>query len=387
MMDFVRHNEEVRQVWQAYYSGKPLRVPMLLTSVPRIWVLDPSLNPSGVTWQQYLNDPQVMLNVCLEHQYYVSHFIPQDSEMGVPDQKWSIHLEFGNVAEESWFGCEIIYPDNQIATTLPRYVKDARGLLLERALPGPFDGFMGRAREFYEFAVDHARNLEFHGRPVSIRHPAVLGTDGPLTVANGICGTQIMEDIYGDNQYFHEVMGLVTDAIIARIRAWRVYLGLESRPRCGGFADDAVQFISTRTYREQVLPYHRRLMDALYGEGPHSIHLCGNAQRHFPTIVRELNVGSFDTGFPINFSTLRDEVGENVEIQGGVKVADLLNDTPDGIYAKTRDILQSGIMRGGRFILKEANDLAPCVPLENMRAMYRAARAVGVYGHQEGIRS
>jgi uroporphyrinogen-III decarboxylase len=98
-------------------------------------------------------------------------------------------------------------------------------------------------------------------------------------------------------------------------------------------------------------------------------------------------IPSFDTGFPINFSTLRDEVGENVEIQGGVKVADLLNDTPDGIYAKTRDILQSGIMRGGRFILKEANDLAPCVPLENMRAMYRAARAVGVYGHQEGIRS
>ena len=69
------------------------------------------------------------------------------------------------------------------------------------------------------------------------------------------------------------------------------------------------------------------------------MHLCGNVQRHFPTLIRELNVKSFDTGFPINFTTLRDEVGEEVEIQGGVPVGSLLNGTPPRIYEKTREIL------------------------------------------------
>jgi uroporphyrinogen-III decarboxylase len=182
-----------------------------------------------------------------------------------------------------------------------------------------------------------------------------------------------------DEAYYHRLMDLVTTAIITRIRAWRKYLGKDPRPARGGFADDAVQFVSARTYREKVLPYHKRFFEALYGPGPHSIHLCGNVQRHLPTLVKELNIKSFDTGFPINFSTLRDEVGEDVEIQGGIPVSKLVNDSPVEIDQRSKEILQSGILRGGRFIFKEANDLPPCVPLANLQAMYAAAHAYGKY--------
>jgi len=92
-----------------------------------------------------------------------------------------------------------------------------------------------------------------------------------------------------------------------------------------------------------------------------------------------LHVRSFDTGFPINFHTLRDQVGDDVEIRGGVRVPDLLTCTSKEIYTKTRDILTSGIMRGGKFIMAEANDLAPCVPLENLKAMYAATKEFGTY--------
>jgi uroporphyrinogen-III decarboxylase len=102
-------------------------------------------------------------------------------------------------------------------------------------------------------------------------------------------------------------------------------------------------------------------------------------QRHFPTLIKELNVKSFDTGFPINWAALRDEVGEAVEIQGGVPVGSLVNESPQAITQKTAAILSSGIMRGGRFIMKEANDLAPCIPLANMEAMYSATRLFGLY--------
>jgi hypothetical protein len=377
--DFSQYNDEVRQVWDAYGQGKPIRVPMVLTSVPRIWVLDPTLNREGILWKDYLNHPEVMFDVCLKHKYYVVHTIPQDDEMGIPAEQWNIYLEFGNVYEEAWLGCEVVYPEGQIATTRPRYTGEARYEVFERGMPGPFDGFMGWEREVYEFALQKASREEFHGRPVKIAPPNALGTDGPLTVANGLRGSQLFEDMLSDEDYYHQLMSFVTEAIIARIKAWRLYLGFELKPARGGIADDAIQFISTRLYREKVLPYHRRIFSALFGEGPHSMHICGNVQRHFPILIQELNVKSFDTGFPINFSTLRDEVGEEVEIQGGVPVGSLLNDSPQEIFQKTKEILLSGIMRGGKFIMKEANDLAPCVPLANMEAMYAATRQHGIY--------
>jgi hypothetical protein len=36
-------------------------------------------------------------------------------------------------------------------------------------------------------------------------------------------------------------------------------------------------------------------------------------------------------------------------------------------------------MRGGKFVLKEANNLPPGVPLANIAAMYTAARQFGIY--------
>ena len=110
------------------------------------------------------------------------------------------------------------------------------------------------------------------------------------------------------------------------------------------------------------------------------MHLCGDVQRHLPTIARELNVKSFDTGYPVDFARLRGEVGDDVEIQGGVRVTDLVSGTPGEVRAGARAILESGIMRGGRFIMKEANNMPPRTPVANIAALYEAVREHGRYG-------
>jgi len=378
-MDFSEHNEEVRRVWQAYRTGKPVRVPMALSVEQRWWVLDPELNRSGVTWHDYLNDPETMFQVCLQYKYALVHRVAQDVEMGVPADAWEITPHFANIVDEAWLGSDLVEIEGQTTTTRPAFSGEHKYEILEHGIPDPFDGIMSQVREYYEYFRARADSYEFFDRPVRVGFPQTLNCDGLLTVAHGLRGPELFEDMLVDEDYYHALMNLVTEAMIQRIRAWRAYLGIEPRPTLGWFADDTIQFISTAAYREKVMPYHKRFMAALFGEGPHAMHLCGNVQRHLPLLVKEFNVKSFDTGFPLNFSTLRAEVGEDVEIQGGVKVPDLLACTPEEIYAKTRDILTSGILRGGKFILKEANDLAPRVPIANLEAMYTAAKQFGVY--------
>jgi hypothetical protein len=373
-IDFTAHNTEVQRVWEAYREGRPMRTPMLLSANSRVWVLDPRLNRAGLTWKQFVSDPRLQLETQLQFRHYWAHNIPQDAEMGLPSTSWKVFVEFHNVVEENWFGCQIIYPEGQVSTSLPAYAGKRKDLVFEQDLPEPFQGIYGQMREFYEFFQQACQTQTFHDRPIETLPPGALATDGPLTIATGIRGPEILEDILNDEYYFHRLMDRITTAVIRRIRAWREYLHSDPLPQSGYFADDAIQFLSVRVYQDMVLPYHRRLLTELFGPGPHAMHLCGNVQRHLPTIIRELNVKSFDTGYPIHWKSLRNEIGDEVEIYGGVPVADLLEGTPQSIGLIAEAILTSGIRRGGKFVLKEANNLPPGVPIENIAAMYAAVK-------------
>lgn len=353
-------------------------MPMTLAMGPRIWIMNPALNTEGITWEDFSNDPELMFQTWLKYKYYLHHNIPHDIEMGVPSQ-WDIYVEFVNIFEAAWFGCDIHYPVGQCTAATPRYTGDRRNEIFDKGIPEPFGGIMARIREYYEYFIDRAKNYEFHGRPVSIYPPSPLNTHGPLTIAVDLRGSDIFSDMLADEDYYHRLMDFITEAVITRILAWRKYLGIDLRPQSGGWTDDAIQMISVETFKTHVLPYHRRLIEGLWGEGPHSLHLCGDVQRHLPTLVNELNVKTFDTGFPIDFHTLRDEVGDDVTIYGGVRVSTLLNGTPEDVIRETRNILASGIMRGCKFVIKEANNLPPNVPIENISAMYEAVKAYGVY--------
>ncbi|MEK9139011.1 MAG: hypothetical protein AAB393_17975, partial [Bacteroidota bacterium] len=110
--DFDRHNEEVKRVWEAYRAGKPLRVPVMLGINPRFTMWMPEANPRGITFEQYFSDPQLMLERQIEHFFWVQHHVPQDAEMGLPKNAWPVYVDFQNVYEAAWLGCELrYYPD------------------------------------------------------------------------------------------------------------------------------------------------------------------------------------------------------------------------------------------------------------------------------------
>jgi uroporphyrinogen decarboxylase len=130
-------------------------------------------------------------------------------------------------------------------------------------------------------------------------------------------------------------------------------------------------------YEETVLPFHRRLVETFSEGGAIGMHLCGDSTRHFSFLRDALNVRSFDTGYPVDFRRVRQEVGPAVEILGGPPVAFLQTATPEDVRAAVRAILASGVTEGGRFILREANNLPPGVPLANLKAVYEAGKEYG----------
>ncbi len=380
--DFTQHNEEARAVWDAYRAGKPIRVPVTLWADARFYLLDDAFNPGeAVSFQNYSEDALVMMEVQLRAAAWRAlHIAPCcDDVAGTPD-RFVVAVDQLRYFDAGFFGAPVEYREGQMPDTQPILTGDKKNMLFDRGLPHPLTGgvFAQSHRLNEVMAKQVQAGLTYLDRPV-VLDAFGLGTDGPFTVAQSLRGTEIFTDFYTDPDYVRQLLDMIVEGTIARVLAHRRFFGLPEKSDGWGFADDAIQMLSTKMVREFVLPAHRKLKAALTTADRINIHLCGDATRHFKMLRDELGTYSFDTGFPIDFGKMRQVLGPEVEIQGGPRATLLVSGTPDEVAAEVRRILGTGIMEGGRFILREANDLAPCTPLANLQTMYATARQYGRY--------
>jgi uroporphyrinogen-III decarboxylase len=376
--DFARHNDEVKELWTAFNTWQPTRrIPIILGANTRYYMFNQAANPEGLDFGRYSENPDVMFDAQLQFQRWSRFNLLQDAELGLPD-KWTLAPDFQNYYEAAWFGCRIHYFPDQVPDTMPDFA-DAPERVMEKGLPDPFGGLLARALAYGEHFQERAQKETFLDRPIQGALPwCGTGTDGPMTVACNLFSAEfVCETMAGEPERLHPLLDFITEATIRRMTAWRKLAGIPVPQDGFGFADDSIALISTAMYREHLLPYHRRLCDALGTSAPRSIHLCGDATRHFRTLRDELNIRSFDTGFPVDFGALRRELGSEVRLQGGPHVHLLMQATPTEVCEEVRRILQSGVLDGGFFVLREANNLAPETPLENTEALYRAGREFG----------
>ena len=385
--DFTSHNEEAQTVWAAYRAGRPVRVPVTLCADTRFFILDDQFNPGEqISFQEYSEDPLVMMDFQLRAaEWRAYHIAPHcDDRAGLPE-KFAVTVDLQRYFEAGFFGATVEYRGGQVPDARPILAGDAKNRLFDQGLPDPLTGgIFAQAHHFHEVMVKRLQaGFTYRGRPVEFDPCAplssLLGTDGPLTVATNLRGTELYADFYTDPDYVHQLLDFITVGTIARIQAHRRFFGLPEKSPTWGYADDAVQMLSTEMLRQFVVPVHRKLKQALTAASRISIHLCGDATRHFKLFRDELGVDSFDTGFPIDFTWLRKELGTKVEIVGGPRSTLLHDGTPQQVAAEARRILDSGIREGGRFVLREANDLIPRTPLDNLAALYQTARAHGRY--------
>lgn len=372
------------QVWKAYRDGKPTRVPVGLASNPRVVVMNPQWNPEGFTFEQADQDPMVHITIALRFQLYqrTVHGQCTDSPTALPEQ-WTIGLSCYNVTEAACFGASVRYYSSQVPATEPIFDDAHKHEVFKVDIDHPENNpYIQDRLSFWKKMEQACRDLKFEGRPVRLSPWSMTGTDGPMTGGCNLRGGEFLLDLVEDPDYAQQLMDLLTRAVFKRREYFKAYWG-DRISIANSLADDSIALLSESMYREMVLPYHKRLYDHAIAMGAspkeRGIHLCGDASRHFPIIQQQMGVTSYDTGYPIDHGRVRRELGPGAEIIGGPEVSLLLAGSPAQVYDRCVQILRSGVMQGGRFILHEANNLPPCVPLENLQAMYAAALDHGQY--------
>lgn len=373
-------NQEKQRVWDAYRARKPIRVPATLGANSRVILLDEAFNLDGISFEQYYHDPAAAVDIQLKLMDYRADYLSRfcDYPSGRPEEL-AFYVDIQTLADSAYFGCPINFRDGQIPDTTPILEGSHKNDLFDFPLDRPLDNpFIQECLRRHEDLCRQAASVNVKGLKVSVA-PVTMAWDGPLTVATELRGTEIFSDLVEDPEYAVRLMTFIMKAVEIRNRALAEQAGLDVfKGTEGGLSDDSIQLIGLDMFKELILPLHRQWLGKWAG-GPHGMHLCGDATRHMPTLHEELNVCSFETGFPVDHGALRKALGPDVEIIGGPEVGLLTSGTAGQVYQRTKDILLSGVKEGGRFLLREGNNLPPKVSEANLAAMYQACLDYGQY--------
>jgi uroporphyrinogen-III decarboxylase len=268
---FKERLEKVAAKTADVFAFKPTRRPPYIVNSALYWVfgLDMDTFPDD-----YFSDPAVMLN--FQEQTYYDQIREIDDDFVPYLMPW-----FGTIVAASAFGAQIEFYPKQDPAANPRYypvqtADDIRKL----EIPDPHkDGLMPKVLEY----LDYMKANSF--LPVGI-----TDFQGPLTTANQLMGyDKLIYLMHDDPKATHELMDKVTTALIEWVKAQKEVIG-EPLDECisdqqvylgknGGvwFSDDDAVLMSTRTYREFVVPYNSRILTE-FGGG--AVHYCGNATHH-----------------------------------------------------------------------------------------------------------
>lgn len=389
-IDFAEHNDEVRRLWDAFDRGEAWRAPCHVGGSISNYLLNPDLNTERIEFKDLFESAAVQINVQLEYLRWKAFNLHCDCEMGVPSSGWQLFIDFQNSWEATWFGCPIQYHPGLIPDTI-EILRENKEALYDMEDPDPLGaGLVGRGVQFYEETLDRCPSMEYMGAPVL--PPVALpgeGVDGPFLAAYKLRGAEnLLMDMLTDEQYYHDLMTFITRNTIRRMKALREYRW-SKRPDSADrgdygaqhffFADDAIAMISLEHYKEFVYPYHKMILDEIRPKSGVLVHACGDATRHFKFIAENLGAMGFDTGFPVDFGWLRQQLGPDVYIRGGPTVMLIKDGDPNEIDDEVRRIAQSGVLEGGKFVFIAANNLAPCTPVENVSAFYESVRKWATY--------
>jgi uroporphyrinogen-III decarboxylase len=181
----------------------------------------------------------------------------------------TVFISFGSIFEATMFGTNIHYLPGQapwIDEKNPIF-KEKENILMVKPFNFFSTGLCGKANEFY----DTMKKLT-EGYDVKVMYPITLRS--PFSVAIMVRGfTELLTDIYNDQEFFKDLMRLITDFLKGYAKARAEFLG-EPIAKCMLFNDEiSASMLSNEIYESLILPYEIELSE--FCNGVSYWHSCG----------------------------------------------------------------------------------------------------------------
>lgn len=206
-----------------------------------------------------------------------------------------VRCNYGVGILPSLFGAELfIMPRemNNMPNSLPLGDgADAIRAMLDRGMPDLRTGLGGRVLDmgayFKELFAPYPTLAEW----IPVYHPDL---QGPMDACELLWGSAIFYDMVDSPELVHQALNLITDTYIAFMKEWwkvappragfNVHWGMLHKGNIM-LRDDSAMNLSPEMYREFILPYNQRCLDALGGG---ALHACGRVD-HWAPVAAELS--------------------------------------------------------------------------------------------------
>lgn len=202
-------------------------------------------------------------------------------------------------------------------------------------------------------------------------HCLVYGTHiGPFTAAYmGMGFDRFFLRIYDDPAFILRLLELRTEWCI-NLYQQALIQGAEVLVLGEDAAHKDRPMISPRLWQELVLPYHRRIVQAL--NAPLIWHCDGNVLPLLPSAVQAgfAGVHSLEPLSGIDLRKVKQEYGKDLVLVGNLDVGVLLADDLQAVRREVDRCLEEGAPGGG-FILATCNSIFPGMNLAAVAAMFR----------------
>ena len=198
---------------------------------------------------------------------------------------------------------------------------------------------------------------------------------GPWSFALGMRGiNEAMDDMYDDKPFLHDLMSYTTETVILRCLA-AAELGVH--PVIGD-PSAGMSLISPAIYREHVLPYHKKLVDAVHEKGSTiSFHICGYVDPIFEDLLG-LGIDGLSIDAPSSLEKLFEVGRGRTTIIGNVDPILFVQGTPEQLEEEAKKCLE--IARGdARYVAGPGCQIPLGAKLENIKAFTRACHQHGAF--------
>lgn len=198
---------------------------------------------------------------------------------------------------------------------------------------------------------------------------------GPWSFALELRGAnEAMIDIYDDKLFLHDLMNYTTETIIGRCLA---VLEIGVFPFIGD-PSAGMSLISPDVYQEHVLPYHKRIVDAVHERGGRiAFHICGYVDPIFNDLI-DLGIDGLSIDAPSSLEKLFELARGKTTIIGNVDPILFVEGTTDQLQAEAKKCME--IAQGeAKYVIGPGCQIPLQANLDNIRAFTKACHKYGKF--------